>query len=804
MKKLCALILFTTFTVMVYSSSVGYQLRGKIINSIGIPVPFASVAVLNTMAGTTTDEQGNFTLAFKSQPGHAVLVISSIGFKKKSINIELGSNLTIQLKEVLEEDVAHIEEVVVSAESISSSIERQGFNVSSIEIKTVGMQSVDLNKLLDQTAGVRVRQLGGLGSESNININGLSGSAVRIFINGVPMEYFGASYSLSSLPVSLVERIDVYKGVVPIELGNDALGGAINIVTKNTTEKKISASYSFGSFNTHTGSASMNTRHSKTGLSTQTSVFYNHSNNDYPVWSSDVILINDDRNSSDFGSISRGIKAKRFHDAYQSYGADVKVGLADKKWADAIFIGVNTSKMDKDHQHGATMMVPYGERRSNDKMSMPNITYKKKDFLTKGMDINALASYTYRNRQLIDTTLNTYNWLGNIVDIPNPTAGEGNGATLNSNTNKTYMGRFFISYQATDNITLGINYMYTNFNRSSDDPLSIPAVRLYGTEYRIRKHIIGTSIQSRAFDNKLTTSAFVKYYGNDVGIKKAEYNATDKSITPYSYDNYSDHYGYGLTGIYAITPTIRLSASAEKAVRLPGPNEIFGNVADDIVANNTLKPEQSNNLNLGVIVGPTHYGLHRMDLTLNLFYRNTKDKLKQILGESGGEKNMYVYKNLGKTLSKGADLTIEYAYNNILKTSTYISYLDSRFKDEFDQYGNRYLHFNAREPNSPYFTTGGHASYTWENPLNANGSLSFSWSANYVHEFFLKWETYGSQAKAVIPSQFINDCGMAYHFKNQNITLSIDGKNLFNKLAFDYYAIQKPGRAVYAKISFQL
>ena len=45
------------------------------------------------------------------------------------------------------------------------------------------------------------------------------------------MDYFGSSYSINNFPVSLVDRIDVYKGVVPVELGSDALGGAINLVT---------------------------------------------------------------------------------------------------------------------------------------------------------------------------------------------------------------------------------------------------------------------------------------------------------------------------------------------------------------------------------------------------------------------------------------------------------------------------------------------------------------------------------------------------------------------------------------------
>lgn len=54
----------------------------------------------------------------------------------------------------------------------------------------------------------------------------------------------------------MAERIEVYKGVVPISLGGDALGGAVNIVTKQNMRKYIDASYSIGSFNTHKASFS--------------------------------------------------------------------------------------------------------------------------------------------------------------------------------------------------------------------------------------------------------------------------------------------------------------------------------------------------------------------------------------------------------------------------------------------------------------------------------------------------------------------------------------------------------------------
>ena len=97
-----------------------------------------------------------------------------------------------------------------------------------------------------RSAGVKIRSTGGVGSEANVTLNGFSGRHVKIFIDGVPMDGMSSAFGLNNIPAGLAKRVEVYKGVVPIELGGDALGGAINIVTDNSRRTRVSASYSFG------------------------------------------------------------------------------------------------------------------------------------------------------------------------------------------------------------------------------------------------------------------------------------------------------------------------------------------------------------------------------------------------------------------------------------------------------------------------------------------------------------------------------------------------------------------------------
>lgn len=90
------------------------------------------------------------------------------------------------------------------------------------------------------------------------------------------------------------------------------------------------------------------------------------------------------------------------------------------------------------------------------------------------------------------------------------------------------------------------------------------------------------------------------------------------------------------------------------------------------------------------------------------------------------------------------------------------------------------------------------------NFIQENSKFSFYYNILYVHEFFRHGSTLGGAGKTVIPTQLSNDTGIAYTFPKKKLTLSIDAKNIFNQQIFDNYALQKPGRAFYAKLTFSI
>jgi len=116
-------------------------------------------------------------------------------------------------------------------------------------------------ELLSESAGVEVRRYGGLGSFSTVSIRGSESDQVLVMIDGVALNpAFGGAIDLSTIPVSDIERIEIFRGNAPVKYSGSAIGGVINIVTRENEKKhKADAAASFGSFGTFSSRFSVRT-----------------------------------------------------------------------------------------------------------------------------------------------------------------------------------------------------------------------------------------------------------------------------------------------------------------------------------------------------------------------------------------------------------------------------------------------------------------------------------------------------------------------------------------------------------------
>jgi len=769
------------------------------VNDIGgEPVMFASVYLKGTTTATQTDDKGHFSL--RVRPGKHTLCVAYMGYEQYETPIEVTAQDRLNLNIVLEEKLYAIEEVVVTAKSRKKEIETKGFAVNVIETQKLAVQSVQTNELLDRTAGVRLRQDGGLGSRVNYNINGLSGNAIKVFIDGVPASNYGPSFSLSNIPPSLIERIEVYKGVVPGHLSEDALGGAINIILKQRRNNTLSASYSFGSFNTHQLNTNGSYR-SKNGLTFDGSVFYNYSDNDYKVWGDEIEFKQSD------GSItkSNGRKVKRFHDSYESMGGKFDISFTGVEWADRFLIGTVLSKNKQDVQNGTTMQVVYGDRHTKRESAVFTMNYSKRDFLLDGLTLKADASRSFLMRQVIDTVGIMYDWLGPIRypdgSFVKYTSGaeSGSAKTTAENIDYTTMARGSLSYQVHDGHTFFGNYLFNDFRREVADNLQPAAWQKLRNTRDLQKNMLSFTYENVSFSGRLKANVFYKHYFQKVTANEPYYDSSDGEYKLNSTHINIDHNGYGLTLSFALLSDLYLLGSMENALRLPGADELFGNGSDNSLAAIELKPERSLNANIGFSYAFSTK-THTFSINSSIYLRDTKDMIREAILE--GRNEFTQAENLEGVLTKGIDAELNYSYNDKINFRFNVSRFDVLFNTKYNTKGEPYNYYRMQIRNEPSFKYNGQLAYFWKNIFLKDSRLSVHYNVNYVNGFYRNWSNVGSKNRDYIPKQWPMDVGLTYTFPKNKLALSFDSKNIFDRQIFDNFGLQKPGRSFYTKISY--
>ncbi|WP_036163405.1 TonB-dependent receptor [Marinilabilia salmonicolor] len=778
----------------------GGIIEGQIVDEAEMPLFAVSVALGNSGRGTVTDADGKFVLR-GVESGHHTLLTSAVGYKRKSVRVAVPTEAPVQLTIRMEEETLEIDEVRVVGKNQAAMQREKGFAISGVNMQEFELQTVQAGDMLDRTAGVRIRREGGLGSDVQYNINGLSGKSIKIFLNGIPIENYGASFSLSSIPNSMIERIDVYKGVVPAYLGDDALGGAINVITRKRFVNSLNVSYSVGSFNTHQAAADGRFRDERTGFTFNGNAFYNYSDNDYEVWGDKVYTV-DEQGKKEY------ITARRFHDSYQSAGIKADVGFTNVPWADRFMVGGLISEMEKDIQHGMTMEIVYGNRAAAQNTGLLHAEYRKRNFLTDDLEVDLFTSFSRLERRIVDTIPYMYNWQGSRV--LNERTGqwyewsggaEAGDPTLNEDKEDKWSGRVRMQYLLSDRNKLSFNLLASNFSRRPDDPLRPESEReLIDTRY-LSKRVWTLNYEHAALGDKLKATAFFKYYFQNLRLKDAV-RSRNEGLTSIELDDDTRDKGYGVALSYAVHPELKLMASAENALRLPSGSEIFGVVSENIDPAYGLKPERSRNLNLGFDAGPFQLGLHQVGVSTNFFYRDITGMIKRGVPDQFSESTPHV--NLDDVRSTGVDVELNYHYQRTLSWVNGASLSNPRFNREFNDEGAKYNYYGDRLRNEPYFTFNSNVVFRKTDLFKKGSEWSLQYNFSYVHEFYRNWASLGGANKDVIPTQIVHDAGMRYTFPGQKLTLSTDVRNMFNEQVFDNWALQKPGRAFYAKITYKI
>ncbi|MBF6609017.1 MAG: TonB-dependent receptor [Flavobacterium sp.] len=791
------LLVVLTVNVLISSAQSG-SVTGSIVDQNSNPLSGIMVNLQGTDQVYTTDAAGTFQIAAIPYGQYTLTVMPQDGdMTFHPIDIK-GSKTSIVI--TVTKQANQLNEVVVEATTIAKEIEKKGFAVNVIETKEAGLRNLQVNELLDRSVGVRIRQNGGFGSEVVYNINGMSGNSIRIFIDGIPITTYGSSFDLNSIPPSMIERIEIYKGVVPGHLSDDALGGAINIVMKAGAKNNLNFGVSYGSFNTTQMNFNMMYRF-KSGFTVRASGFFNNSDNDYKVWGNSVynILPNGTR---------QFITARRFNDAFRSIGTNISLGYTDVKWADDFSIGFNGSSMYKEIQHGTFMTTPYKGRFTDSDANLLQLTYKKKNLFTKGLDVSLLGVYGERNRVVNDTVRWNYNWSGELSldlngnPIIRPDGAQQGAPTIANIRRKLGSVRTGIDYAISDNHKILVNNIYSFVDREDDDEIrSVLERNFFGTR-DLKKSISTFSYELTAFDQDLKVTAFFKNYWQQVermnpivasvgGVptRIEDVVANEKNVN-----------GYGMAISYSLRPKVVLMTSAERGVRLPNEGEIFGDPGDNLTENPTIRPETSYNWNLGFRLGNFKLGNHEIFAAANGFIRDITDRIgPELLTVINSNVQVLPLVNQGNVKSRGFDVELNYSFRDNFRIGLNTSRFTLTTLNRFDR--------EINVANEPTFTITANAQYTFSDLFAKGSRLNLFYNFLFVDNFNYMPQFYSHTSGTEmfnLPEQFVHDAGLSYVFPNRKIIASFDVKNIYNNSAFDNFAVQKPGRAFYLKLNYVL
>lgn len=781
MKRL-TFVFFVLFIILGLTDGVAQAfvtLSGKVTSSDGTPVVQATLAVEGTSYGTYSDDNGNYSLSLPE--GKYTLVVSFVGFKSQRKNIELRGKKSVDF--ILQEDAVGLKDVEVYAKSKSQKLRESSFAVNALDVKPIVNSLNNLNELVNRASGIKVRQEGGVGSDFDLSINGMSGNSVRYFIDGVPLETKGSEVSLANLPVNIIDHIEMYKGVVPSYLGSDALGGAINIVTKKEKKNYLDVSYGVGSFHTHKADMNAQIVFPKSGLIVRPTVGVNYSKNDYmmkgvEVWDESVRkYVPSDR--------------KRFHDDYFSLLAQVEVGVTGKSWADDFFVTASYSKVNKELQTGSIQTKVYGMAERNGDAYNVSAQYRKKDFILKGLQMQSILSHTWDHSLTVDTAYRVYDWNGDYIESSRNEI-TGREKSLRHYKRPTTMFRSNWDYRINQHHSINFNYLV---NRTGNDRYDDVDDSFVPSNDIVCKHIIGLSYHQKFLQNKIENTFFVKDYVNHLNIRQTDlYWQTGSDEVMGS--NTNNYWGYGVgTRVKFIEP-VALKASFEHSVRLPLARELLGN-GSTIYANTALDPERSDNVNLGAF-GTWHPATgHSLYYEVNGFMRFVDDYIQAVVAEKEG---MMQYENVPAVHIKGVEGEVRYSWKRNLQCMANVSWQDARDQRKYKDDGKLSATYLNRVPNRPWLFGAAEANYTFYDVLLKNSSLRLGTSYQWVHWYFLTWEAYGSkESKAQIPAQHVINADMTYSLENGKYNISVSCDNIFDRLVYDHYKLQKPGRSFFLK-----
>lgn len=787
MRKILFLLLFLTQISFAQQQAF---LSGYVINSDGSPAVYSTVSLKGTKYVTQTDERGKYSL--KAPQGDYILMVNMIGMEVVEKQIHLNTN-TLELPSISLKAVSNnLDEVSVQGKTETQRLKEEPIKAEIIDMKPLQIEAATLTESMNRASGVRIRQTGGLGSQTSVAVNGFTGKSVKFFKDDIPLDYLGEGFNINLIPINMLDRVEIYKGVLPTNLGADALGGAVNYVTKSSVKNFVDLSYEHASFNTHRASFNLYRFSDTSKIFYGADVFFNHSDNNYKVEAKVI----------DPETATRLPKeVNRFHDKFTNGFAEIFGGVKNTIWADELRVGITAFHTYRQVQNDAIMSTPFGEIFTLQNGIVPTLRYKK-SVLNNKLIIDQFFVYSILQNRVIDTCNCQYDWYGNKKYIQARNGEADSDGSLSRVNFNNFTSRTNLNYLLGKNLKVEFNNVISTYSRTGSDPfgtvyfysqrdiLSVPA--------GYTKWVSALGLTSTFFKERLTNTLSVKQYFYNTHGTGGAFASYDENPTTQKNQNY----GIVEALKFKINENSFIRGSIEWAYRLPEQGEVFGD-GQFLLSNFKLQPEKSTNFNVGYRIDKPR----KISIEPNIFYRVTRDQIILV-----PENLIYLqYQNVEQTRGYGLEVDVNYFPAKWLQLFGNITYQDLRLFG-LTSISNRFLE-DARLRNTPYFFSNSGIKTDFKNKIMRDDAIRIFWYFSYTHEYYLSnipksqeapnlWSRPAISTDLIIPTQNLHSAGINYSLKNDKISLGLEVKNIFNAMLFDNFRVQRAGRSFHIKLRY--
>ncbi len=759
------------------AQNAGGRITGIVVDEAeDTPLTGATILIKELKTGEIADLNGKF--AFSNLPEATYTVcVDFIGYipQEKTVRVEKGKTNTLTL--AMKAQPLSLEHATVMAKSEARMVREQAMPVSVISMKQLQGTVSDIQGILAKTVGVTIRSTGGVGSASRLSVRGLEGKRIGFFIDESPMNDQSDFLDLNDIPVDMIDRIEIYKGVVPAKFGGSSMGGAVNIVLKEYPDHYADLSYTRESFNVNKAQTVFKRNLRGSGLVFGIGGGYTYADNSYTMESPYV----------------QGLQIRRDHDNFRKIlvGGSLK---AKKWWFDKVEFEPAFVQTYKEIQGIETDIR---EAHSTSRAFIVSNKLEKDNFLVEGLDFDMSTAVSYTQYSLIDTAKLWYDWRGNAYPTPSPMGGElGNRFPTESFNQKfSFINKLNLEYLITKNHSIGLNSVFTIANGYPKDETKEKSLgKKIDFDSKMKSWVIGLSYDFHTSDDRFLNSITTRCYWYKTNTF---YQNIYVNMPPEDISLNKSSVGFSDAMRYRITPAFMAKLSGGYDVRIPAEDELLGN-GYSIIPSEKLTPERNLSVNASLLYDLA--GTHPSNLQIELggYYMYLQDMIRYSKGMLGAQ-----YQNFGEMRTLGAELEIKADVLPFLYVYGNVNYQDLRDVRDFEE-GSTLPNSTKgkRMPNIPYFMANAGLEFHRENLFGGQGQNTRLFAdLAFVEEYLYDFE-FTENTKRRIPRSTTIDLGFEHSFMDQRIFISGKIKNLTDAKVLSEFNQPLPGRSFAIKLRY--